>query len=142
MTGKRMGGGKASSMPMGLAVGAMISMGITVVLAGILAYFMGKEVMQENAAGVGSVVILLAASALGAMTSFYKIKHRRLMVCLLSGVIYYLLLLACTALFFGGQYQGMGVTGLVILGGCGVVALAGLKGEKRGNHHRKKYVPR
>ena len=54
----------------------------------------------------------------------------------------YLLLLSIAALFFGGQYEGMGVTAFVILGGCLAVVLLGLKGEQKGNLKISKMMPR
>ena len=46
-------------------------------------------------------------------TSF--IKKMYLQVCLMAGACYYLTLLGITALFFGGQYQGVGVSGIIIM---------------------------
>lgn len=139
MTGKQKVSGRAHSLPAGLAYGAIFSMGLTVILAAVLAGLMFKDMIQEEMIGVISAGILIVSSGIGAWTAFKKIKHRRLMVCLLSGVLYYLLLLSCTALFFGGQYQGMGATGLTILGGCSAAALLGLHGQGgRKKPHRKK----
>jgi hypothetical protein len=44
-----------------------------------------------------------------------------------SGAGYYLTLLAMTALFFGGQYQGMGVTLGLVLAGAGTATLLSVK---------------
>lgn len=89
---------------------------------------LAKLVMDEKMAmehvGYGIMILLLAASFLGAVTAQGKIKHRKMLVCLLSGLVYFIMLLAATALFFGGQYTGVGVTGLLILGGSGTAALA------------------
>lgn len=129
--------GTASAMPVGLAMGLAASLGITLVGSAILAWLVGSEKLGQGSIGYGSLVILLLASVLGAVTAFGKIRHRRMLVCVLSGVLYYGSLLCVTALFFGGQYQGMGVTALVVLGGCLCVALLGLGGGRR-----KKYGKR
>ena len=50
---------------------------------------------------------------------------------LFAGVGFWATLIAITALFFGGQYDGMLVTGLVILAASGIVALTGLRRENR-----------
>ena len=49
-------------------------------------------------------------------------------MCLAAGGGYYLCLLAITALFFGGQYQGVGVTALMVLGYTRAEAQTALKG--------------
>jgi len=128
--------GTASSMPVGLAVGAGVSMGITMILAVITALLAEREILAEQTIGYAALVILLLASVSGSAVSAGKIKRQKLMVCMVSGVLYYLMLLGMTALFFGGQYTGMGVTGLVIAGGCGTVVLAGI-GQGGGKRHRR-----
>lgn len=134
--------GTAASMPAGLALGLCASLAVTIVGSILAANLVLKEMLPENGIGYCSMVILLVSSVLGAVVSVNRIKHRRLYVCTLSGAVYYASLLAVTALFFGGQYQGMGVTALMVLAGCGVVALVGVKGEKRGTSRRRKFKHR
>lgn len=132
--------GKALSMPAGIALGLAVSMAVTLITSSILAWLILKRSMDISSVGYGSLLILLLSSAIGAFTAAEKIKHRRALVSFLAGAAYYLALLSITALFFGGQYNGMGVTGLVILCGCSVVCILGLregKGHKRGR--RKTY---
>ena len=134
--------GTATSVPAGLAIGAGISMGITILLAMIAATMADREILAEQSIGYAAMIILLAASIAGAAIAVGKIKRQKLLVCLASGGIYYLMLLSITALFFGGQYTGMGVTGLVILGGCGTVVLAGMGQGGRQGRKRKKKITR
>ena len=122
--------GRAMSMPAGIAVGMLVSLLVTLVGALLLGWLIDSETMTTNSIGYGSMVILLAASALGALVAKNRIKHRTLVVCLLSGTGYYLSLLSITALFFGGQYQGMGVTLALVLAGAGSVSLLNLKKKK------------
>lgn len=129
--------GTAAAMPVGLAIGLGVSMGVTLLGSGILAWLINREMVAQSGIGYGSLGILLASSLLGAAVSYGKIKHRRMLVCALSGAVYFVSLLCVTALFFGGQYQGMGVTGLVILAGSLCVGLLGLKGEGRRRSRRK-----
>lgn len=130
--------GTASSMAGGLAFGGFISLAVTITGAILCGFLVSGEMIPESGIGYGSMVILLGASVLGAAAAAGKIKHRRLFVCGMSGVIYYGTLLAITALFFGGQYQGMGVTALVVLAGCGIVILLGMKQGRRGVRRRNK----
>lgn len=133
--------GTAKSMPGGLALGWAISFGFTILGAMVFASLISKELLREDMIGYCAMVILLVASMLGAAVSVGAIKRRRAYVCGLSGMIYYATLLSMTALFFGGQYQGMGVTALLVLAGVGMVLLLGLRGERRNNarHHKNGY---
>ena len=122
--------GRAMSMPAGIAMGVAVSLVITLIGALLLGWLVDRETLELNSIGYGSMVILLTASALGALTAKSRIKHRSLVVCLITGGGYYLSLLAITALFFGGQYQGLGVTMGVVLAGSGAAGLLSLKRKK------------
>lgn len=138
MTANQKVTGRASSMPGGLALGACVNLLITIIGAMFCGWLIGNEKAPEQSIGYCSMFILLAASFLGARTAAAKIKHRILYVSILSGIIYYCSLLAITALFFGGMYQGMGVTALVIMAGCISAALIGQKGERRSRRGKKR----
>ena len=134
--------GRSMSMACGIGVGVLFSVVLTVIGSTILAALIDGEKLGENGIGYGAIVILLLASAMGAIAAWRCVRHRRLMVCLLTGVGYYGALLCVTALFFGGQYQGMGATALMVLAGCSSVGLLGLHGGKTGNRSYKKILSR
>lgn len=128
--------GRAASMPAGLALGGAVSLVLTILLAIIAGKLIDMGTMGEESIGYLSLGILLLSSGMGAAVAVGKIKRRRLVVCMAAGAIYYGLLLAMTALFFGGQYAGMGVTALAVAGGAGTVCLAGTR-QGRGQRKRK-----
>lgn len=130
--------GKAMSMPTGLALGGVVSLGITILGAVIVGKLVDGEVMAQNVIGYAAMVILLLSSLAGALTACRKIKRQKLVVCLISGGIYYAILLSMTALFFGGQFSGMGVTALMVLAGCGVGILLESRSEGKGTRNRKR----
>ena len=131
--------GRSKPMAVGLAIGTIISLIVTLLGACIIANLVLSGKMVAETIGYGAMLIVLFASALGAWISAGLIKRRWMVVCLGTGGSYYLVLLAITALFFGGQYQGMGVTALLVLGGCGAVGLLGLRGEKTRSKKVRKY---
>ena len=133
------GSGKAKSMAVGLAAGTLFSLILTLLGTAITANLILSEKLKTEGIGYVAVTILLLASAVGAWCATGMIKRRRVMVCAGVGGLYYISLLAITALFFGGQYQGMGVTALVVMGGCGAVGLLGLREKKSGRKKIKKY---
>jgi len=130
--------GKAASMPGGLALGAGVSVAVTLVLSAIIAKLVQMEALRQDQIGYAVMVLLITASSLGAAIAQGKVKHQRVLVCMLSGLIYYVILICITALFFGGQYTGFGVTGLLILGGAGTTAL--LSGRRKGRGGKRKLL--
>ena len=129
--------GTASSMVAGLMAAWAAGMMVTIIAATISGFLIAKEILMESSVGYCVMALVTLSSAVSAIVAVYKIKRRRLIVCVLAGMIYYGSLLAMTALFFGGQYHGMGVIALLVAAGCGSVVLLELKGE--GSGHRRKY---
>lgn len=120
----------ASSLPVGVAIGLLANLLITLVGAAFTAYLVDKQIIPQSAIGYGCVITLLLSACLGALVSVKRVKRLRMQVCLISGACYYIMLLGINALFFGGQYEGMGITALVVLGGCLAVAITGMSGGK------------
>ena len=134
--------GRAASMPGGLTAGAVASLSVTILMAALLAMLVESERVQENAIGYGVMVTLVLASFTGAMIAAAKIKRQRLLVCILSAGIYFGMLLATTALFFGGQYSAVGVTALMVLCGGILAILAGLHRDRGGKHPKRRHPSR
>lgn len=120
----------ARSIPVGIVLGLALAWLISIVGAGITALLISRETIPESAMGYGIVITLIVACFAGAFLSVSKIQRLRLQMTMLFGAVYYLSLLGANALFFGGQYSGMGVTALVVLGACATVAFIGLGGGK------------
>ena len=123
MISNRKVSGRALSMPAGIGMGVIVSVALTLLGAAAVAWLLSSERMETTQIGYGSMITLLLSSSVGAWIASSTVKHRHMVVCLASGGGYYASLLAITALFFGGQYQGMGVTLLVVLAGCASVGL-------------------
>lgn len=115
-------------MPAGLGIGAAVALVWTILGAMLVAKLIDSEVVEESAIGYGSGAILLSASFASAMAAYSRVKRQRAIVCMVSGGIYFLMLLAMTALFFGGQYTGVGVTAILIAAGAGCAVLLSLRG--------------
>ena len=92
----------------------------------------------STGSGYCAMAILLLASAAGSAVAEGTIQRLRIQMCLAAGGGYYLCLLAVTALFFGGQYQGMGVTALMVLCGAVLVILLAPGGKNRAGCRRRK----
>lgn len=132
--------GRALSMPAGLFWGGAVSLVITIISAAILAKLLDAEILAWENVGYGVMALLLLSTVSGAVTAYSKIKRQRLITCLLSGVIYLGILMSITALFFGGQYDSVGVTAVLVLGGSCAAGLLGMRNG--GGGKRKKSIMR
>ena len=138
MTVNQKPSGRASSMPVGLMTGLVVSLGITVLLAAVSAKLVDMQWVGEKDIGYCAMVILMAAPYGGARIAQKRIKRQRLTVCVISGGLYFLTLLAITALFFGAQYEAVWVTLLLITCGSALTMLTGEGKNRVGKRRNKK----
>lgn len=129
--------GTASSIPGGLAIGVMAAMLLTVLLGCLLAVLISREVVQEDAIGYGVMAILFLSAAVGGSAAYSRIRHRCMVVFALSGLSYLVTLTGLTALFFGGQYEGIFPTAMLIIGGSGVGFLRSASASRGGKSRKK-----
>jgi hypothetical protein len=130
LAGKKKQTGRAAVTPVGIGFGVISALFITVLGAVGLTALIAGEHMSVATFGYGVMVILLVAAVVGAGVAMLLVKHRKLLISLLTGAAYYLVLLSLNAMFFGGQYEGALTTGLLILGGSGVAAIIGSREGK------------
>ena len=128
--------GLASSMPAGLLAGGICALGGTLVISAIIAKLVDMETIPQDKIGYGIMVLLLVCAFLGANVACGKIKRQYLIVSAISAGIYFVILLSITALFFGGQFSGVGVTALLVL--CGSLLAALARSRREGRKRRKK----
>ena len=128
-------GGRAQSMPAGIIIGLAVSLVVSLLGAALLAWLIVSETVGEDAANWAASVILPLASAAGSAAAWSRIKENRLAVCgICCASLYCLLFLA--ALPFGGEFEGLGISALLILLGGGITFIPGILGSKSG---AKKY---
>lgn len=130
--------GTGKSMPAGLAMGWIVSMVITVVVCGVITWLILSGKAGWEVIGYGAIVILLVASYAGATVSCKMIMHRKLLVCILSGVIFLFSLTLITVLLFGGQLDSIWITALLTAGGTATAALVHCAEKKGGARRRRK----
>ena len=118
-------------------LGSAVALVITMIICAIGASMITAARVGEDSAGIVSVTALIVSSAVGAGIAFTKTGHHRLAVCLGAGVMYLMILLACTALIFDGKYHAVGTTALAVLGGSGCAALFGLRGKRPKSRYSK-----
>lgn len=136
MQNKQIKQGRAMSMTGGITCGLCWSFLITVAAIALLAKMVDTETLSWESVGYGIMLTLITSSFAGSKIAVGKVKRRKLLVCAMSGSIYFCLLLIITTLFFGGNYYAVVETALLILCGCGLSMLAGLNEGKQRSHKR------
>lgn len=130
--------GRSMSIPAGIGIGLGTALAVMVVGAMILAWLIASERAGEDAIGWGGMVILPVASVLGNLCAWGMIRHRRLMITGITTAGLYVLLLLL-ALPFGGQYEGLGTTALLVALGGGISLIPAALGSgsgARGHNNR------
>lgn len=127
--------GKASSVPGGLAIAVFVSMITTVVSSALIANALNQETITWTQAGYWIMGMLFIASLIGAKCAFAAIKRQRMVVSMMSGVLYWGILLCITALFFGGKFGAVWETAGLVGAGSAVAALLSL--PRTGKNQRK-----
>ena len=124
------------SMAIRMGIGGATGIVISMIICMIVAAMVVGERIQESAmiygawaaTGLGAVASALVGKLLGADNGFW--------VSVGAGVVFFLCLLCCTALFFGGQYHGVWISGLLIIG-CSI-AIGMIRNKKQSSHYRIK----
>ena len=139
MTFKKLTADGSAVIPLGLGIGLLVSILFTVAGAAICAWLISSERIGEESIGLLAAVIVILAAAVGAFSASLTVKKMRLQICLLSGVCYFLVLLATTALFFGGQFKGIGIGLIAVSAGCVPIAFLPIKNGRAGKRKRRAY---
>ena len=131
--------GRASSVPAGLAAGALVSILMTAIICIIGGWMIGSEMIEQNKIGYFSITALISSSILGSVVASKKVQRKQFLITLASGGIYFAILTAVTIIFFRGSFRGMGVTFLTVMIGTLASALLTIRGQKAriGRQHKK-----
>lgn len=131
--------GTAKSMPAGLAMGWVAQMLVTAAACLLLAMLILNGRAGWEAVGYGVMIILLLSSYLGAAISCKRIERRKLLVCGLSAIIYFLTLVAMVILLFDGRFDAVWAPAMLIAGGAMAAALMHCREpQEKGRRRRKR----
>jgi len=126
------------SVPGGLALSAGISIGITLLLSGILAKLMDIQKLTWEQAGYWIMAMLFLSAFAGAKSAVGTVRRRRMAVSVMSGALYWGCLLCITALFFGGKFDAVPETALIIIAGSGCAAMISAPETRPGRNKKRK----
>lgn len=118
-----------------ISVGAGILM--TLIVCVMVASLVSGGKVEESAMGYGVWAAVGMGSLVAAVVAVWGTTVNKLLASLASGVLYLLVLLCSTALLFGGQYQGVWVHTVLVLGVSVAVGLIKYRGKEQS--YRRKY---
>lgn len=127
MVGKRKMSGQGVTIPAGIAIGVITSVAVMLMGALLISFLVMNETVPINGIGLGAMCVLVLAAAAGAWLATVLTRQKKLLVSGLTALIFYLVLLSITAVFFGGMFAGMCIVALMILLGAGATVLFGLR---------------
>lgn len=132
-------GKSGDSMTVAVLTGSIVSVMSALAGAALVAKLVDGEWLQEDAIGYAVPLLLILSSYLGCRICAARCG-KKWMGCLLTALLYVVLLVSVNALLFDGQYSGVGVTLLTVTGGAGMAMLPE-KRNMRNSVHRNLKIP-
>ena len=130
------------SVLVGVLVGALVSIFITVIGAGLVSALIHREFISENSVGYAVMILLMLSAYMGGISACRYVGRKQLVVSMFAGVSYFAVLVAITAMFFDGKYAGIGVTAMVVFCGVGLSALLSKEKKRTGKRLKMKIQSR
>lgn len=132
--------GTAPSLLRAVSYGITASCTCAILWAAVLAKLLDGEVIKMETVGYWAMAAHVTAVLAGGLFAAGRAGHRSVLAIGLTGAGYYICLLLVNALFFGGQFAGLGVTFLLVAAAVGVGTLTAGKGSA-GTRHRRYKIP-
>ena len=116
-----------------LMLGVISGIIMTVFGVMVLAYLVMSGNIDEEGEAYGVTVVLILASMISSAVSMIGAKEKKLLSCVVTGGIFYILLLGINMLLYSQGVQGGLVTGMLIIGisaATGIIANAPKKSSR------------
>ena len=131
------GKGKIPVIPAAVGIGLGAAWILTILGAVVMTFALAGETISIDSMGFGIVVILFVSTFAASMVATWYAKGKKMQISLITAGVYFLTLLAMNAIFFGGEYRGVGVYLLVVILSGAVAAFVGMGGGKSRKHKIK-----
>ena len=119
------------SMLKGIHIGTGAALMLTLAGCAVAAWGIHAQRIPENGLDAAAAVIAAGSAAVGTAVGCGITGQKRVPMCGITAAAYFLCLLSVTALFFGGEYGGIGGMALAAFGGGAVPILLGILPKKR-----------
>ena len=108
---------KATSVPITIGVGLLLSLIITVLAAVLIAMMVISERMEPGHIYFGSAATLLLASFIGALYVVLMMGEKKLLFSMVTGGAYFLVQVCVSMLFFDGMIANVWQALILVIGG-------------------------
>lgn len=125
--------GTTTELPKSILKGTAVGIMLTIAGAAAMSGLIINEVLKETSIGYCAMFVLVISSYVSAVVAMTSAARQKAIVSMMSGLIYYVVLLGVNAICFKGGYEGVGATGLLILAGAGAAVLIEIRPKKRRN---------
>lgn len=107
---------KDISLPFAVCAGTGVGVLVMVIGVFLITLLIHNETIESNSIGYFVLADTFISAMLGCITSIIIAKRKMLIISLLTSIAIMVVFVSITALFFGGQFSGVPVTFVVIIG--------------------------
>ena len=132
--------GKMPNLGKSVGRGVLTAAVVAFLATALLAKLVDMELLKMENLGYGIMILHPLAVFLGSGSAGRRGGHRAPAAVAMTGAGYYLVLLLVNALFFGGDFTGMGVT--LLLTGLGTCAGILTTGKREGRGRKRYKIPK
>ena len=118
--------------------GTAASIGISVAGAAVTAWLISSGKTPQNGMDTAAWIILFLSAACGSWIASGLTEGKKLQTAMITGGAFLTILLAVTALFFGGRFRGVWIGLILILGASLSTAMLGLRQGRGGKKQQWK----
>ena len=131
---------KATSVPITIGVGLLLSLIITVLAAVLIAMMVISERMEPGHIYFGSAATLLLASFIGALYVVLMMGEKKLLFSMVTGVAYFLVQVCVSMLFFDGMIANAWQALILVIGGSFSAGIIKMNSKKTSYRKWKKHL--
>lgn len=131
---------KATSVPITIGVGLLLSLIITVLAAVLIAMMVISERMEPGHIYFGSAATLLLASFIGALYVVLMMGEKKLLFSMVTGVAYFLVQVCVSMLFFDGMIANVWQALILVIGGSFSAGIIKMNSKKNSYRKWKKHL--
>ena len=131
---------KATSVPITIGVGLVLSLIITVLAAVLIAMMVISERMEPGHIYFGSAATLLLASFIGALYVVLMMGEKKLLFSMVTGGAYFLVQVCVSMLFFDGMIANVWQALILVIGGSFSAGIIKMNSKKTSYRKWKKHL--
>lgn len=130
---------QGKKIPVGIGIAMLYAMAVMLAGTLVLTWLLSTERIQEGAISYGVMIVLILSAGAASGAAIYHVRQNVLPVSVGTCFSLIIVLLGMNALFYDGNYDGVGATTIMILSTGIAVAMVALKYlNKPKTYHKKR----